>query len=466
MRTVVQRSVQPTTVSGSPAGPPTSPQTPCHAVERHRAALEILFGPVAHREFATQFWDSGIVDAPERRKPTFTLLLRQPWSLRRMLVPPSQLRLGEAYVGGAFEIEGNLESATGLGEALRDRFSSARFAARALRLLLRLPKPPQRKRVPARAGIRDGQRHSPERDAHAIQSHYDVGNEFYALWLDPAMLYSCAYFPTGTESLAEAQRAKLDHICRKLRLHRGDRLLDVGCGWGGLILHAAREYGVHAHGITLSPAQAGWARAHIDAESLGDRCAVEVRDYRALSDLEPFDRIVSVGMCEHVGHDRLPDYFAAAWHALRPGGLFLNHCIVSGQDPAAGRRGFRKRVWREGRFTDRHVFPDGQLPVLGPLLDVAERQGFETRDVESLREHYVLTLRHWISRLEAAREAATALTSPAIYRTWRIYLANSARQFVRGRMGLVQALLARPDARGRVVLPRTRADLYAVPAAR
>jgi cyclopropane-fatty-acyl-phospholipid synthase len=289
-----------------------------------------------------------------------------------------------------------------------------------------------------------------------------VGNEFYALWLDPAMVYSCGYFPTGTESLAEGQRAKLDHICRKLRLEPGQRLLDIGCGWGGLIIHAAREYGVRALGITLSPSQAEWARRRILAEHLEDRCAVEVRDYRALAGLEPFDRMVSVGMCEHVGRARLPGYFTAAWDALRPGGLFLNHCIVSGQDPAAGRHGFRKRFWREGKFTDRHVFPDGELPLLGPMVDIAERQGFETRDAESLREHYATTLRHWVRRLEAAREEATALTSAGTYRTWRLYLANSARQMAEGRMGLVQVLYARPGAHGVVELPATRADLYAV----
>jgi cyclopropane-fatty-acyl-phospholipid synthase len=378
-----------------------------------------------------------------------------------MLMPPSQLRLGEAYVRGEFDVEGNLEAATRLGEQLRDRFSSARFAARTGRLLLRLPRPGRRSQLRGRGADRSGQRHSMERDAHAIRSHYDVGNDFYALWLDPAMVYSCAYFPTGTESLAEAQQAKLDHICRKLRLERGERLLDIGCGWGGLIMHAAREYGVHAFGITLSPAQAEWAGSHIRSAKLEDRCAVEVRDYRALDGLEPFDKVVSVGMCEHVGHARLPGYFAAAWSALRPGGLFLNHCIVSGQDPKGGRRrSLRKFLWREGRFTDRHVFPDGQLPVLGPMLEVAEAQGFETRDVESLREHYATTLRHWVQRLEAAREEATGLTSPETYRTWRIYMANSARQFAAGRMGLAQALLARPDGRGVVEVPRSREDLY------
>lgn len=461
MSSAVQQPVRPEAPRSNPPETPAPPVSADSPLAHNRNALAHLFGPVETRTFAVRFWDSGVSDTPARRPPEFTLVLSRPSSLRAMLVPPSQLRLGEAYVRGEFEVEGNLEAATRLGEQMRDRFGSVRFASHALRLLLQLPGPGPRSRLGRRGNGRSGQRHSLARDAHAIRSHYDVGNEFYALWLDPAMVYSCAYFRTGTESLAEAQRAKLDHICRKLRLQRGDRLLDVGCGWGGLIMHAAREYGVHAFGITLSPSQAAWAGDHIRAASLEDRCAVEVRDYRALNGLEPFDKIVSVGMCEHVGHAQLPGYFEAAWKALRPGGLFLNHCIVSGQDPLGGRRrSLRKFLWREGRFTDRHVFPDGQLPVLGPMLEVAEAQGFETRDVESLREHYATTLRQWVERLEAARENAIELTSPETYRTWRIYMANSARQFAAGRLGLAQALLARPDARGAVGLPATREDLY------
>ncbi|HEU4762096.1 MAG TPA: class I SAM-dependent methyltransferase [Gemmatimonadales bacterium] len=461
MSSAVQQPVRPEAPRSNPPETPAPPVSPDSSLARNRNALTHLFGPVETRTFAVRFWDSGVSDTPARRPPAFTLVLSRPSSLRAMLVPPSQLRLGEAYVRGEFEVEGNLEAATRLGEQMRDRFASVRFASHALRLLLRLPGPGPRSRLGRRGNGRSGQRHSLARDAHAIRSHYDVGNEFYALWLDPAMVYSCAYFRTGTESLAEAQRAKLDHICRKLRLQRGDRLLDIGCGWGGLIMHAAREYGVRAFGITLSPSQAAWAGDHIRAASLQDRCAVEVRDYRALNGLEPFDKVVSVGMCEHVGHAQLPGYFEAAWKALRPGGLFLNHCIVSGQDPLGGRqRSLRKFLWREGRFTDRHVFPDGQLPVLGPMLEVAEAQGFETRDVESLREHYATTLRQWVERLEAARKEAIELTSPETYRTWRIYMANSARQFTAGRLGLAQALLARPDARGAVGLPGTREDLY------
>jgi cyclopropane-fatty-acyl-phospholipid synthase len=461
MQIAVPQSVRPevprTTSPETPAPSPTADDR----IARNRSALAHLFGPLPARTFAVRFWDSGVTDSPGRRSPDFTLVLSRPASLRAMLVPPSQLRLGEAYVAGEFDVDGDMEAATRLGEALRDRFVSPRFVARAMRRLLRLPRPGRRVRPARRGDGRSGERHSVTRDAQAIQSHYDVGNEFYALWLDPAMVYSCAYFPSGAESLAGAQRAKLDHICRKLRLHRGERLLDIGCGWGGLIIHAAREYGVRALGITLSPSQAEWARHQIRVAGLEDRCSVDVRDYRALDGLAPFDKVVSVGMCEHVGRAHLPGYFEAAWKALRPGGLFLNHCIVSGQDPKAGRRrSLRKVLWREGRFTDRHVFPDGQLPLLGPMLEIAEAQGFETRDVESLREHYAQTLRHWVRRLEAAREEAIGLTSPETYRTWRIYMANSARQMAAGRMGLVQALLARPDTHGVVTLPRTREDLY------
>ncbi len=461
MSSVVPQSVRPEAPRSHPPETPAPPAFTRSTLASARAVLDHLFGPPAARTFAVRFWDSGVTDGPAGRAPAFVLVLVRPSSLRAMLLPPSQLRLGEAFVRGVYDVEGNLEAATRLGEALRDRLSSPRFAARTMKLLLRLPRPGRWSRLQARGAGRSGQRHSPGRDARAIQSHYDVGNEFYSLWLDPAMVYSCAYFRTGTESLAEAQRAKLEHICRKLRLRPGERLLDIGCGWGGLIMHAAREHGVQALGITLSPSQARWARERISAAGLDDRCAVEVRDYRALDGLKPFDKLVSVGMCEHVGHARLPQYFAAAWNALRPGGLFLNHCIVSGQDPVAGRRrSIRKWFWREGSFTDRHVFPDGQLPILGPMLEVAEAQGFETRDVESLREHYAETLRLWVQRLEAAREEAIGLTSPATYRTWRIYMANSARQFAIGRMGLAQSLLARPDGRGVVEVPGTREDLY------
>jgi cyclopropane-fatty-acyl-phospholipid synthase len=289
-----------------------------------------------------------------------------------------------------------------------------------------------------------------------------VGNDFYRLFLDDRLVYSCGYFPTGAEDIHAAQRAKLDHLCRKLRLDAGDRLLDVGCGWGGLVRHAASQYGAVTHGITLSTEQAALACERAAAEGLADRCHVEIRDYRALTAGSSYDKIVSVGMFEHVGRDQQPTYFSRMFALTKPGGLFLNHGIV--ERGRAG-RGFAARMgarlWREGEFIDRYVFPDGELVTLEEVIGAAERAGFETRDVESLREHYALTLRHWVSRLEAAQAMAMQLVGEATYRVWRLYMSASAYAFESGRLNLAQVLFAKPDAGGRVPLPRTRGDLYA-----
>jgi cyclopropane-fatty-acyl-phospholipid synthase len=295
-----------------------------------------------------------------------------------------------------------------------------------------------------------------------VRSHYDVGNDFYALWLDRRMVYSCAYFSTGAEDIDTAQEAKLEHICRKLRLQPGERLLDIGCGWGGLIRYAAERYGVHALGVTLSEQQATLANQRIRADGLEERCRAEVRDYRELAEVEAFDKVVSVGMVEHVGPSQLATYFHQAYRLTKPGGLFLNHGIVlSGNDAAPeASRGWRQLFWRQGQFIERYVFPDGELVPLAEAVRQAERCGFEARDVESLREHYALTLRHWMRRLEASRPAAESLVGAQTFRVWRLYMGGSAHAFSVGRLSVAQVLLAKPDRDGRVPLPLTRADLY------
>jgi cyclopropane-fatty-acyl-phospholipid synthase len=307
-----------------------------------------------------------------------------------------------------------------------------------------------------------GKPHDPSRDRAAIRFHYDVGNDFYALWLDQRMVYSCAYYRADTDSIDEAQRAKLDLICRKLRLRSGQRLLDVGCGWGALIIHAAQHYGVTALGITLSDAQATLARERIAAAGLEDRCRVEIRDYRALPADMQFDRIASVGMIEHVGADHLDAYFDAVYRALAPGGLFLNHGIVSLKEarlPGPLAR-IEDRLWRRDAFIHQYVFPDGKLTAFQSVIAAAERSGFETRDVESLREHYALTLRAWVARLLEHQERAIGLTSQRIFRIWRLYMTASAYAFAHARINVLQTLLAKPDADGLVELPKTREDLY------
>jgi cyclopropane-fatty-acyl-phospholipid synthase len=422
-----------------------------------RALLAELFGPPESRGFAVRLWD-GSVQRSSGSAP-FTLTLSGPASLRRMFLPPSELRMAEAFVRGDFDIEGDIEAATWLGDLLASRLSSKARLARVLARLIALsPEPPGPPPYPTPAAFRTrGHTHSQGRDARAVRYHYNVGNDFFSLWLDSRMIYSCAYFPTGEEDLEAAQEAKLEHICRKLRLVPGERLLDVGCGWGGLLIHAASRYGVQGLGITLSEPQAELARRRIAQAGLDQRCRVEVLDYRDLPDEPSFDKAVSVGMVEHVGRARLPEYFRKVFRSLAPGGLFLNHGIVDSRArcrPLFGRRPRRT-------FIDRYVFPDGDPAPLDVMLRAAEPEGFEVRDVENLREHYARTLRHWLRRLERRHPEAARLVGEATYRVWRLYLAGSARAFATGRLGVVQALLARPDPDGRVAIPPTRADLYA-----
>ncbi|HEV7366455.1 MAG TPA: cyclopropane-fatty-acyl-phospholipid synthase family protein [Gemmatimonadales bacterium] len=396
--------------------------------------------------------------------PAFTIVLNHAGSLARMLLPPSQLSLAEAYVRGDFEVEGNMEAAAGLAIQLRNRLASPVSATRLMVRLRRLPRPPRRR---WRAGLarrgRLGPRHSLRRDAAAVRYHYDLGNDFYALWLDRQMVYSCAYFPTGEEDIDTAQVIKLEYACRKLRLRPGERLLDIGCGWGALIRHAVEHHGVQALGITLSEAQARHANAASAEQGLGDRCAVEVRDYRDLHPKPAFDKIVSIGMVEHVGREQLKPYFSSVFRLLHPGGLFLNHGItwVAEPEPAGLSRLLPRWGWREGTFMDRYVFPDGDLVSLEMVIAAAEASGFDTRDVENLREHYAMTLRHWIRRLEGSADAITDLVGEGTYRTWRLYMSGCASRFTSGRMALDQVLLAKPNSGGQVSLPLTRADLYA-----
>jgi cyclopropane-fatty-acyl-phospholipid synthase len=305
-----------------------------------------------------------------------------------------------------------------------------------------------------------GRLHSRRRAAAAVRSHYDVGNEFYALWLDARMVYSCAYFDTGEEDIHVAQEAKLDLICRKLRLEHGETLLDIGCGWGSLVLHAAERYGVRATGITLSERQATFARARIAEAGLADRCRIEVRDYRDLPREAVFDKVVSVGMFEHVGRARLPTYFSQAFRLTRPGGLFLNHGIVTLSSHPVPLRMLERPLARRTSFIQRYVFPDGELVPPADVLRLAEAAGFETRDLESLREHYAHTLRRWVGRLEEHHDEAARIAGEMTYRIWRLYMSGSARAFARGRIGVIQTLFSRKDRVGRSRLPLTRRDVY------
>lgn len=430
-----------------------------------KKVLDELFGPPADRSFAVRLWD-GTLQAPSSDDQVpFTIAINRPGALRRMLLPPSELAIGEAFLRNDFDVEGDLEDATALADQVVARLRSPVRLARVVSLLRDLPTddldPTHDEGATRSIGI-TGRRHSRLRDRAAVRSHYDVGNDFYSLWLDSRMVYSCGYFEDESVSLDDAQLAKLDLVCRKLRLSPGERLLDIGCGWGSLVIHAASRYGVDATGITLSERQAELGRMRIAEAGLSDRCRVEILDYRELPRDVSFDKIASVGMVEHVGRTQLGRYFSEVYRLLRPGGLFLNHGIV--ELPAARRRGVSAlvtdAVWKPRSFLDRYVFPDGELVPLAELITSAESAGFETRDAESLREHYTLTLRHWVHRLEDHRAEACRLVGERTYRIWRLYMSGAARGFATGRLNVVQTLLGKPDSGGHTVIPMTRNDLY------
>jgi cyclopropane-fatty-acyl-phospholipid synthase len=398
--------------------------------------------------------------APDDGQPPFTLIIRNPGAISAMVLGFDRLRFAEAYFRGNVDIEGDFFRALGLKDHLdsirltwRDRLALLLPALR-LQSLKRAWPGDVRGLAPAQGLAVNA--HSRTENRAAIGFHYDVSNAFYALWLDPEMVYSCAYFETPDTDLAEAQQAKLDHICRKLLLQPGERLLDIGCGWGALLIHAATHYGVSAHGITLSRQQLVLARERIAQAGLGSLVTVELRDYRDLEGEDVYDKVASVGMFEHVGLKNLPLYFATVRRVLKPQGLFLNHGITHDVE------GWGHTLSTE--FINRYIFPDGQLDTVSNILRAMERGGFEVADVESLRSHYAMTLRRWVARLEQHHEQALQHVDEATYRCWRLYMAACALEFESGEIGVYQ-LLATKRTTGLTALPLTRRHLYAEPTA-
>lgn len=408
--------------------------------------LADLLGPDEDWQVGVRLWDGSLFGPPQ---PEAIVALAHPWTLRSMLWPPNDLNIGEAFIYGDVDVEGDLEAVYRAFAPLTDlEWRHPRRFAHLARELLRLPAaPPHADR--SRRVTNTGGQHTVRRDSEAVRYHYDVGNDFYSLWLDGNMQYSCGYFCDPAADLDAAQRAKIAHICRKLRLRPGDRLLDIGCGWGGLIEFAVREYGVSALGVTLSQPQADEANARFARAGVSDRARAEVLDYREVGGR--FDKIVSVGMLEHVGASRMAEYFGRAWQLLEAGGVFLCHGISVAWD--------NQPAPRRGSFMQRYVFPDGELLPISALLGEAERAGFEVRDVESLREHYARTLRHWVNNLEAHRDEAIAATDEVSYRIWRLYMSACAHNFERGVLNVHQSLLLKPTG-GHSGLPPTRADWY------
>lgn len=368
------------------------------------------------------------------QQPRVVMAIRDP-DVLPALANPTLGTLGEAFVDGRIDIDGDIMAVIASAERLAAAGGSpatARIAAATVR-------------------------HTPKQDRDDIKYHYDVGNDFYRLWLDERMVYSCAYFQTGEETIDAAQLAKLDHICRKLRLQPGERLLDIGCGWGGLIIHAAQNYGVHAAGITLSDNQFAFARDRVRAAGLEERVEVLLLDYRdapARFGDASFDKVSSIGMFEHVGQQNLPIYLGVVRRLLRDRGLFMNHGITS-PDPDG-------RTVGSGvsEFMDKYVFPHTELPPLHVIVREMAAQNFEVYDVESLRPHYARTLAHWSRRLEAQLDAAAKLVDDRTLRVWRAYLAGSSLGFMQGWLNVYQVLASRQEAEGLTELPLTRAWMY------
>ena len=418
------------------------------------------------RNFGIRLWDGselraeGVGVLPADGHPSFSLVLNHAGALRHMFKPPVELSLGEAYILKDFDIEGDIFSVFSLMDTIAARTFSVRDVVEIGFGLLALPAS-RAARPQGRGPLQlHGTIHSRERDLLAVQYHYDVGNDFYALWLDRNLQYSCGYFPTGTEDINTAQELKMEHICRKLRLQRGERLLDIGCGWGGLARYAASKYGVDVLGVTLSKNQKAYADEQIARSGLQGRVAVELKDYRDLEN-ESFDKVVSVGMFEHVGRSHLPEYFAQVYRLLKSGGLFLNHGISRRTATKADEQSFiPKHIFGRGTFQQRYIFPDGELTPVSEVNAMAEEARFEVRDVENLREHYALTLRNWVNRLADHRDEAIKVSDEVTYRTWRLYMSASVFGFESGNINVNQTLLTKMTRDGKSKVPLSRADLY------
>ena len=406
---------------------------------------------------ALRLWN-GVTHSFGHGASSFTLILRDPGVLRDLVLKRGPIPLADAYFRGRLDVEGDLYAALALKHHFQSLTLSGRERFGLLLDALRLKFAPGKAASPAGdvpATTQFSHDHSLESDRAAISHHYDVSNAFYKLFLDQRMVYSCAYFHEDADTLDQAQANKLDHICRKLRLKPGERYLDIGCGWGALVIWAAKHYGVHAHGITLSKEQLEEAQARIDAEGLRDRIKVELRDYRALEGQGVYDKVSSVGMFEHVGLANLPTYHATVHRVLKPNGLFLNHGITHEEE------GWERNVDTE--FINRYVFPDGELDRVSAIQAGMERASFEIQEVENLRQHYAKTLRHWVANLERNHDEAVGHVSEATYRVWRLYMAASALEFESGGTQIYQILASRrPDKRPYAQpVPLTRGDLYA-----
>lgn len=414
--------------------------------DRLRPVIRSFLG--AEPPLEIRFWDGSALGYAG----TAAIVFCSPSALTRLLYAPGELGFCRAYVAGDLELEGDIYEILQLRDLLAARTAhadltlNARTIARLIRAAVAVGAVSRPLRPPPEEVKLRGRLHSKLRDTAAVAHHYDVGNDFYRLVLGETMSYSCAYFERNDVGLDEAQEAKYDLVCRKLRLRPGLRLLDVGCGWGGMVLHAARWYDVCAVGITLSRAQAKLAAKRVAQHGLSHRIEIRYQDYRETTD-GPFDAISSIGMFEHVGLAQVGRYFETLRDLLKPTGLLLNHAISK----PSGKPGFNRNS-----FVSRYVFPDGELHEVGSVVTAMQERGLEVRDVESLREHYSRTLRAWVANLEGRWDEAVRLVGPARAKVWRLYMAASALGFDAGRINVHQVVAVKPDRQGSCAMPMTR----------
>lgn len=409
---------------------------------------------------SVRLWDGARVPLGTQVDDKYTIGISNPGVIGALLRRPSLETLVRLYATGQIEFEGGdlIEFSAALRTKRADRkrlkeISKWQVAKRTLPFLFAKSKPTELSHGFHNDSV--GRAESKRNNTDYIQFHYDVGNDFYKLFLDKEMQYSCGYFANWDNSLDQAQHDKLDMICRKLRLQPGERMLDIGCGWGGLVCHAAQHFGVKAHGITLSQAQHDYAQEKIAHLGLGDQVSVEVCDYA--DHQGEYDKISSIGMSEHIGVANYPRYFQKINSLLRDRGVMLNHAIA--RSAKKSKRAAR-RIRPERKFLLKYIFPGSELTPVGMTTDFMETSGFEVHDVESWREHYALTAKFWCQRLSANKEAASQLVGPERYRLWVAYLAGAAGGFTNGSIKLFQVVATKRASKGLSGMPPTRADLY------
>ncbi len=398
--------------------------------------VERIFRDHPTKDFAVRLWDGTTV--AWGNPAAYTLIFSDAETFADCMRSGDPSRFAEAYVNGHFDIEGDIYGALGL----KDYLSSVQLSTM------------EKLKAAAKLGVPQT-RHTKEDDMRDVQAHYDLSNEFYQLFLDPKMIYSCAYFETPDTALEKAQERKLDLVCRKLRLKPGERFLDVGCGWGALVIWAAQHYGVEAHGITLSQNQYDLATQRVRDAGLEGKITIELKHYLDLPS-DAFDKIASVGMVEHVGIAKYPEYFNALHRALRSGGLLLNHGITIKQ---------KELDFIGGEFIFRHVFPGAELDTISDMLVHNQKAGFEILDVEELRLHYALTLRAWNERYRSNKATMAGMVPEKVLRVWDLYLPGCALAFEEGSIEVHQTLSAKNAPNGKNIAPLTREDIYRTPLA-